>query len=61
MSTNCIRCIHNPRTGIDLLCDACRSAIGQATPPKIKATKIEPTDWSRRQEPEPKPAKGVWR
>lgn len=24
MSTNCINCIRNERTGIDLLCDDCR-------------------------------------
>lgn len=24
MSTNCISCLHEQRTGIDLLCDACR-------------------------------------
>lgn len=26
MSTNCITCVRNCRTGPDLLCDACRSA-----------------------------------
>jgi hypothetical protein len=24
MSVNCIRCVKNPRTGFDLLCDVCR-------------------------------------
>lgn len=26
MSTNCIRCVRNKRTGFDLLCDECRNA-----------------------------------
>ena len=26
MSVNCIRCVKNERTGIDLLCDECRDA-----------------------------------
>lgn len=26
MSTNCIRCVKNKRTDIDLLCDECRAA-----------------------------------
>jgi hypothetical protein len=25
MSKNCIRCVRNERTGLDLLCDACRA------------------------------------
>jgi len=25
MSTNCIRCVKNERTGMDLLCDECRA------------------------------------
>lgn len=24
MSTNCIKCVKNPRTGLDMLCDECR-------------------------------------
>ncbi len=24
MSTNCVSCVKNKRTGLDLLCDACR-------------------------------------
>ena len=24
MSTNCIECLENPRTGTDLMCDSCR-------------------------------------
>ena len=27
MSTNCVRCIKNNRTGFDLLCDGCREEI----------------------------------
>ena len=27
MSTNCIQCVKNQRTGIDLLCDTCRARI----------------------------------
>lgn len=26
MSTNCIRCVKNKRTGMDLLCDECRAS-----------------------------------
>ena len=27
MSTNCVRCITNKRTGFDLLCDDCRELL----------------------------------
>ncbi len=31
MSTNCIRCVYMPRTGIDLLCDRCRTLAAAIT------------------------------
>ncbi len=32
MSTNCIRCVKNKRTGTDLLCDECRAPSALAAP-----------------------------
>lgn len=55
MSTNCIRCVTNCRTGHDLLCDECRAKKSSAaappppTPTYIPAEQLEPgKDYSAR-------------
>lgn len=49
MSTNCIRCVGNRRTGNDLLCDRCRDnpprrspGIGASTMPEADTTNTTP-------------------
>lgn len=39
MSTNCIRCASNKRTGIDLICDYCRAGVPQAVAIEIGCLK----------------------
>jgi hypothetical protein len=44
MSTNCIKCVRNPRTGTDLLCDACRKenvATGPDKPDSLPSFNVE--------------------
>lgn len=43
MSTNCIRCLTNPRTGWDLLCDQCR----ELGPRSLAGLPADLREWAR--------------
>lgn len=43
MSTNCVRCIKNKRTGFDLLCDSCRKIVIELE--KADERKYDYDDW----------------
>ena len=55
MSVNCIRCVKNRRTGLDLLCDECRGRGVTPTCPKHPDTKMVYADGTQPHHDEKRP------